>query len=357
MTEEIVIEARSGRAIDVTKGQLITVIDPEGDQVADFYAERQADPGEFISTGVTIDCNDSLRLRVGDTIYSNRYRPLLRVLADDVGEHDLLHPCCRPEMYHFFYGNGDGHPNCLDNINHHLATPHPGITPVNLFMHTQIDAAGGIAVKTPRSRPGDAIVLEALDDLRVVVAACSVSESDCNGGRCTPIIVTVGEPPRNPGDLEPKPKAWSAAPDQQVVDDVARLLTTVPEWFGLEDANAEYLEAASTKETWTVRDDDGRVVGVTLIDRHFPHVAEVHFMVVDRARHGQGVGAAMMAAIEADARERGVRLLEVKTLGASHPDAGYARTRHFYEKMGFLPVEETDLWGPDTPCLIMVKPL
>jgi len=47
----------------------------------------------------------------------------------------------------------------------------------------------------------------------------------------------------------------------------------------------------------------------------------------------------------------------VKTLGPSHPDAGYARTRHFYEKCGFLPLEETDLWGDDNPCLFMVMPL
>lgn len=65
----------------------------------------------------------------------------------------------------------------------------------------------------------------------------------------------------------------------------------------------------------------------------------------------------MLKAIEVDAVRRGIRLLEVKTLGASHPDAGYARTRHFYEKQGFLPLEETDLWGEGTPCLIMVKPL
>jgi hypothetical protein len=65
----------------------------------------------------------------------------------------------------------------------------------------------------------------------------------------------------------------------------------------------------------------------------------------------------MVAAIEADARRSGVRLLEVKTLGPSHPDLGYARTRHFYETIGFLPLEETDLWGEQNPCLIMVKPL
>lgn len=141
-------------------------------------------------------------------------------------------------------------------------------------------------------------------------------------------------------------------------DDAARLLATVPEWFGLPEANADYIEAARTKETWTVRDEAGVVVGLTLVDRHFPHVAELHLMVVDREHHGTGVGRAMVQAVEEDARARGgVRLLEIKTLGASHPDKGYARTRHFYEGVGFLALEETGLWGEGTPCLIMVKPV
>ena len=132
---------------------------------------------------------------------------------------------------------------------------------------------------------------------------------------------------------------WCARRDVPVPGDVARLLAGVPEWFGRGDANG------------------GVVVGVTLVTRHFPHVAEVHLMVVERAHHGRGVGSAMLEAIERDAREGGAQLLEVKTLGPSHPDPGYARTRRFYEKMGFLALEETDLWGEDTPCLIMVKSL
>lgn len=153
------------------------------------------------------------------------------------------------------------------------------------------------------------------------------------------------------------PRGWTAERDEPVPDEVARLLATVPEWFGLDDATAEYVEVARLKETWTVRDVGGAVVGATLVDRHFPHVTEIHLTVVAREAHGQGVGTAMLQAIEDDAREHGVKLLEVKTLGPSHPDAGYARTRHFYEKCGFLPLEETDLWGPDSPCLFMVKPL
>ena len=149
----------------------------------------------------------------------------------------------------------------------------------------------------------------------------------------------------------------AAAKDHPVPEEVARLLASVPEWFGQAESNAEYIQAARSKETWTVRDTGGAVLGVLLADRHYPHSAEIHLMVVDRAHHGKGIGTALFAAVEAEALAGGVQLLQVKTLGPSHPDTGYAKTRRFYEKQGFLPLEETDLWGAGTPCLIMVKPI
>lgn len=97
------IPACTGKRIEVRKGQKITVVDIEGGQVVDFFAEATGEEREFLSTGVTIDCNESLKLHVGDMIYTNLYRPMMKVLQDDVGEHDLLHPCCRPEMYDFFF--------------------------------------------------------------------------------------------------------------------------------------------------------------------------------------------------------------------------------------------------------------
>ena len=193
MVQEYMIRACGGQAIEVLKGQLITVIDVEGGQVADFFAESSDNPDEFLSTGVTIDCNESLKLKINHTVYSNLYRPMLKVLSDDVGEHDLLHPCCRPEMYDFFYHNGSGHPNCLDNINTSLKETRQIIHPVNLFMYTKIDEDGSIEVKHPLSKAGNKIILQAEMNMRLGIAACSVSESDCNGRKCTPIKVVVSD--------------------------------------------------------------------------------------------------------------------------------------------------------------------
>ena len=189
--KEFIINPCSGISIDVTKGEYITVVDIDGGQVVDFFAEVKNSADEFLSTGVTMDCNESLGLSVGDTIYTNKYNPMFKIISDDVGEHDLLHPCCRPEMFEFFYHNGEGHSNCLDNINDALDKKYPIIHPVNLFMYTKIEPSGKIAVLPPKSKAGDKIVLQATVDVRLGVAACSVSESSCNSGKCSAIKIII----------------------------------------------------------------------------------------------------------------------------------------------------------------------
>jgi len=47
----------------------------------------------------------------------------------------------------------------------------------------------------------------------------------------------------------------------------------------------------------------------------------------------------------------------VKTLGPSHADEGYRATRAFYTGVGFIPVEELWIWGPDNPALFLCKPI
>lgn len=62
---------------------------------------------------------------------------------------------------------------------------------------------------------------------------------------------------------------WKVARESAVPEAVERLLSTVSEWFGLPDSNAEYIEAAKTMETWVARSDDGFILGVTLVNSHF----------------------------------------------------------------------------------------
>lgn len=130
------------------------------------------------------------------------------------------------------------------------------------------------------------------------------------------------------------------------------VLRDLPEWFGIEAATLAYIRDVAELPTFAVGDD-----ALLSLKLHNARAAEVYVMGVRRARHGQGVGTALLTAAEEDLRTRGVEFVQVKTLGPSDPDAGYARTRGFYEARGFVPLEELlELWE-DNPCLLLVKRL
>jgi GNAT superfamily N-acetyltransferase len=142
----------------------------------------------------------------------------------------------------------------------------------------------------------------------------------------------------------------------ELADITDRLLGLLPSWFGIPEANAEYV-ASATELPGFVAHTDTEAIGVLLCRRHFASAAEIHLIAVDPAWHRRGVGRALVAAAESEITEEGAQLLQVKTLGPARPDEGYARTREFYRSVGFLPLEEMhELW-PENPCLIMVKPL
>ncbi len=158
---------------------------------------------------------------------------------------------------------------------------------------------------------------------------------------------------------------WIVTSGQQDPQTVDRLLRLLPEWFGIESSIGGYVEAAAHLPTYlawpagdiAAPDAERQAVGVLLAARHFPAAAEIYLLAVDPATHRLGVGRALVEAFERDLVADGVRLMQVKTLGPSDPDAGYRRTRLFYEGMGFEPLEEiAGLW-PENPCLIMLKVL
>lgn len=130
------------------------------------------------------------------------------------------------------------------------------------------------------------------------------------------------------------------------------VLRDLADWFGIEEATTAYIRDVAELPTFAVGED-----AFIALKTHNPRAAEVYVMGVRRERHGQGLGSALLGAGEAYLRGRGVEYLQVKTLGPSYPDAGYERTRGFYEARGFVPLEELhDLWEQN-PCLLLVKRL
>lgn len=135
------------------------------------------------------------------------------------------------------------------------------------------------------------------------------------------------------------------------------VMRALPAWFGIEAAIVGYARAADTFPT-LVADVNGAVVGFATLRATSEAAVELHAMAVLPAWHRRGAGRALVERAAAFAAGSGADLLHVKTLAPTHPDPGYAATRSFYAALGFIPLEILpELWGPDNPCLLLVRPL
>lgn len=190
MIDLVTIPERSGTALRLAKGATLTVIDPKGEQVADLLAFNADDIGEVISSGRTLDYAETIRLTMGDKLYSNRSRVMLEIIGDTVGRHDFLLTPCSIDTFLHFYPDLPPHRGCFGNLAEALA-PY-GIVPdqipiaFNCFMNVPVDAeTGKLRVLPPTSRAGDSITFRAAMDLVIGLTACSAPDS--NGGRFKPI--------------------------------------------------------------------------------------------------------------------------------------------------------------------------
>ncbi len=135
------------------------------------------------------------------------------------------------------------------------------------------------------------------------------------------------------------------------------ILRSLPAWFGIEESIVNYSTQIDHLPTWLAYEAE-RVVGFVSLKQHSAYSAEVYVMGILTQAHRKGIGRALIGQSQIWLKDQGVEYLQVKTLGPSDNDEGYARTRIFYEAMGFRPLEEIKtIWGEQNPCLIMVKRL
>ncbi len=186
---------QTGLAFTIQKGQIMRVIDSDGEQVADLVCFARQDSGEQFSAGRTIDYNNRLFLTEGHVLYSNRSRPMLSITADHIGTHTCLYAPCSQEMFEISYGVAGAHPNCLDNLNMNLAafglSADQIAAPFNIFLHVAIAETGELSILPPCSKAGDYIELRAEMDLIVAITACAAGacnnyqlHAHCGGGLC-----------------------------------------------------------------------------------------------------------------------------------------------------------------------------
>lgn len=186
---EFEIKKQSGKAFTLRRGQKLKVIDPEGQQVSDMVLFNKADVREKISSGKTMDFEESVLITSGNYLWSNRSNKMMKIMEDTNGRNDFLLAPCSPETFRIMYNNPNYHPSCFENLYTSLKPfniePDDVPTAFNIFMNVQFDSEGKIRVEPPLSKPGDYLLFEAQMDLIVALTACSAPDS--NNGTFKPI--------------------------------------------------------------------------------------------------------------------------------------------------------------------------
>lgn len=203
--DEIVVPAGHGYALTLLQGARLTIRQTTGQQVVDLIAFREDDATEFVSPSHTIASTGRLWPRVGDHLLSNCRRPLLTLVADTVGRHDLIIAACDPWRYRYDFGVRD-HRSCSDNFLEVLApwrfARHQLPPPVNLFQYMRYHDDGRVEFCTSPARAGDYVTLEARRPVLVAVSACPMDLNPICGGRPSDITLIVNQAG---GDATPPP--------------------------------------------------------------------------------------------------------------------------------------------------------
>ena len=198
-SQDFIVKHSTAVAYQVAKGDWFQVVDVEGRQCSDFQCFAVAD----IEAGADL-CLDATitRTLMGATcpapglyskFYNARMQPLVEVVQDTVGRHDTFNTACNARYYEEM--GYPGHINCTENINGVLdpygVARRRGWEAINFFYNTQLDDANQIYFDEPWSRPGDYVLLRALQDLVCVSTSCPDDIDAANGWTPTDIAVRV----------------------------------------------------------------------------------------------------------------------------------------------------------------------
>jgi uncharacterized protein len=186
----IEIPARKGKAARLGQGQIIKIINTEGQQVVDTWAFSAADLGEFMSMEHSRVAMGHIIPAVGDALVTNKRRPILTLIEDTSGGvHDTLFAACDRWRYELL-GCPGYHDNCTDNLLRALADIGLGApevpAPLNLFMNIPVVDGNRVEVRPPVSTAGSHVALRAEIDCILAFSACPQDMLPVNGPAMRP---------------------------------------------------------------------------------------------------------------------------------------------------------------------------
>jgi len=181
-------------AAEIRKGQVLRIVDVEGQQVADLVAINAHNLAEKLSVMNTINLNKQVFPRVGYVLYSDEASAMMTIIADTCGVHDMLAGACSRYTNERRYGVKDSK-NCRDNLAAALEPWGIGWKEVpfnmNVFMNCPIGSDGNWSIQVPKSKAGDYIDFRAEMDVIAAFSNCPQIHNACNAFHLKPLRAVI----------------------------------------------------------------------------------------------------------------------------------------------------------------------
>jgi len=196
------VQSATAESYQVKAGEWIQIIDVAGRQCSDFqsFSARSLDAGLDRPLDVTTTRSLMGTGYPGPGTHAKYYdqdmRPLVELVQDTCNRHDAFGLACFGKFYDDM--GYPGHKNCSDNFNGVLQpygiAARPGWMAMNFFYNTVVDDHNALLLDEPWSRPGDYVMMRALEDLVCVSSACPDDTTAANGWNPTDMHVRVYRP-------------------------------------------------------------------------------------------------------------------------------------------------------------------
>lgn len=193
---DTVAYAGEGKMLSLKKGQVLRLIDVEGNQSGDVQIYNAHDTAERYSAQNTITAQSNSMIELGTTILSNDGNPMMTVVADTCGEHDTLGSGCSAEGNCVRYTDKTRHmQSCRDTFVRTLQnfgmSKRDQVCNLNFFTKVILDDSGRLEFADGISGPGKYIDLRAEMDVLFLLSDCSQLNNPCNDYNPTPIRMVV----------------------------------------------------------------------------------------------------------------------------------------------------------------------
>ena len=181
-------------------GQILRIIDLEGNQAVDTLIYATTNPDERYSATDTIRRQRQLYLTTGSRLWSSDGHVMLTIVGDTCGRHDTLGGACSAESNSVRYAlDRRFMHSCRDNFLTALAALRGPRGPlgkrditsnINFFMNVPVNGAQ-LTFADGVSAPGKYVEMRAEMDVTVVISNCPQLNNPCNAYNPTPVRLLV----------------------------------------------------------------------------------------------------------------------------------------------------------------------